>query len=99
VGSYSGSFFVNSVAFYLLAMAAFRKEMLDANASAEAPRRLRRSCRWASAVFGSLRGSPLQPLAGHVDLHGIVGFFGRPQLGTNAPPKATLGLDIAYASC
>ncbi len=29
------SFFVNSVAFYLLAMAAFRQEMLDPDASAE----------------------------------------------------------------
>jgi len=37
---YCGSFFLNSVAFYLLAMAAFRKEMLDQTP----PRRPRAGC-------------------------------------------------------
>jgi|SRR5579863_665712 TMEM175 potassium channel family protein len=51
VESYCGTFVVISIAFYLLAMAAFRKEMLDPAASADTPRRLRRSYRWGPPLY------------------------------------------------
>ncbi len=48
---YCGCFLLVGIAFYLLAMAAFRKEMLDPNASAETPRKLRRSYRWGPPLY------------------------------------------------
>ena len=71
---YCGSFLVNSVAFYLLAMAAFRKEMLDPNASAGTAVRLRRSYR--SAVSVGLCRRPVRPLACDDYLLGFVGLLG-----------------------
>jgi uncharacterized membrane protein len=59
---YCGSFFVNSVAFYVLAMAAFRKEMLDPEASAETPRKLRSSYRWGPPGYlVALATAPFSP--------------------------------------
>jgi uncharacterized membrane protein len=48
---YCGSFLATSIAFYLLSTAAFRKEMLDPNSSAEAPLRLRKSYRWGPPLY------------------------------------------------
>jgi uncharacterized membrane protein len=59
---YCASFFVNSVAFYLLAMAAFRKEMLDPDASAETAARLRRSYRWGPPLYlAAFAAAPFSP--------------------------------------
>jgi TMEM175 potassium channel family protein len=48
---YAGFFVLIAIAFYLLLMAAFRKSMLDPNASAATIRRLRRSYRFGPPLY------------------------------------------------
>ena len=85
---YCGSFFVNSVAFYLLAMAAFREEVLDPNASAGTAVRLRRSYRWGPPLYLlAFAAAPFGPWLA-MTICSALWVFWAATTGDDAPPRA-----------